>query len=129
MKTVRRKDQKYEQLSSAKTGEDFSRSAVLSAALESKDFFIHQEVLAPGRRASAPHFHKQTDEFLYVLAGHPVIVEGGEELELAPGDCALFSAGSGLPHFIENRSAEIVELLVVGRRLSEPDVEYAREKV
>lgn len=125
MKVLRQTDFEYRQLRSAKTGEEFSRSSVLSSVLGAKDFFIHHEILSPGRRASSPHVHMQTDEFIYVLKGQPTLIEGTEELTLGPGDCGIFSAGSPQLHVLENRSHEDAEVLVVSKKLSEPDVNYA----
>jgi uncharacterized cupin superfamily protein len=42
--------------------------------------------LAPGASTGLYHWHEHEDEFVYVLAGQVVMVEGGEEYILGPGD-------------------------------------------
>jgi uncharacterized cupin superfamily protein len=125
MKRLRRGDFEHEPLRSSRTGEEFSSSAVLSKALGSAELFIHHEILASGKRASSPHRHSDGEEFVYVLKGRPVVVEGAEAGELSPGDCVLFEAGSAALHYLENRTTEEVEMLVVRKKLAAPDVSYA----
>jgi uncharacterized cupin superfamily protein len=97
MKVLERQNFSHRQLVCQRSGEEFSRSAILSAETGAKDLFIHHEILLPGKRCSSPHFHSKTDEFVY-----------------------------GLPHFLENRTHEDVELLVVCKQLDESDVVYSQ---
>jgi uncharacterized cupin superfamily protein len=126
MKVLERQNFSHRQLVCQRSGEEFSRSAILSAETGAKDLFIHHEILLPGKRCSSPHFHSKTDEFVYVLKGRPTAVEGLKVVELSIGSCLCFPANSGLPHFLENRTHEDVELLVVCKQLDESDVVYSQ---
>ena len=118
MKLVRRSELVHSLLRSRTTGETFSRSAVLSDALGTKDFFIHHEILPPGRRASAAHSHDATDEVVFVLQGHPTVHEGNASFRASPGDCVCFHAESAEGHWVSNDTTAEIELLVVTRPLT-----------
>ncbi len=80
--------------------------------------------LPPGTWSSQPHWHALEDEFVYVLEGEVVLVgDAGEEL-LRPGDSAGFRAGDRDGHCLQNRSAGVVRLLVVGSRDDRDHGEY-----
>jgi uncharacterized cupin superfamily protein len=76
--------------------------------------------LPAGAWSSQRHWHATEDEFVYVLSGEVVLVEGlpGELVEtvLIAGDCAGFKAGIPNGHKIENRSGAEAVLLEVGTR-------------
>lgn len=124
MKMIRRQDYPHELLKSSRTGEEFSHSAVLSSVLNSEDFFIRHEILSPGKRASSPHYHEQTEEFVFVIKGTIVVTEGNETSEMTVGDAALFTANAKLGHCIENTATVPAEFLVFSKRLQIPDVTY-----
>lgn len=105
----------HKQLTSAKTGENYSLSAVLSTALESKDFFIHHEILQAGKRASAPHTHDDTDEIVFILKGEATIYEGEQSVKATAGAVACFHAGTSDLHYVANESSADVEMMVVSR--------------
>ena len=72
------------------------------------------------------HAHSKQDEFVYILAGHPVFITDEGETPLSPGMCAGFKAGAGNGHHLVNRADEDVLYLEVGDRsagdaLSYPD--------
>jgi uncharacterized cupin superfamily protein len=79
-------------------------------------FGANVQILPPGSRTSIKHWHSAEDELVYVLDGNVTLVEGNAEIMLAPGDAATFPAGVPVGHFLENRGAEDVRLLVVGTR-------------
>lgn len=122
MKLVQRSDLVHSPLQSKTTGEAFSRSAVLSEALGTKELFVHHEILPPGRRSSASHWHAETDEFIYVIKGRPTVHEGDVSTRASAGDCVCFHAGSGVGHHVSNDTSEEIEMLVVSRRLEKNDV-------
>ena len=77
--------------------------------------------LPAGAWSSQRHWHETEDEFVTVLSGEVVLVEGmpGEPLTetvLRTGDCAGFKAGVPNGHKIENRSGAEAVLLEVGTR-------------
>lgn len=47
--------------------------------------------LEPGA-STAPHFHGESEEVYYVLAGRGVVIVAGEEAEIGPGQAVLIPA-------------------------------------
>lgn len=72
--------------------------------------------LAPGASTGLYHWREGEDEFVFVLEGEVVMVEGADEQELRAGDCATFKAGVRVAHTFENRSGATARLLEVGSR-------------
>ena len=65
---------------------------------------------------------------MQVLEGELVLVAGGEERLLRPGDCAGFPAGLDRPHHLENRSTRLAVYLEVGsRRQDRDECDYPHE--
>ena len=79
-------------------------------------FGAGEVTLAPGASTGLYHWHVNEDEFVYVLEGEVVMVEGAVESVLRAGDSAAFRAGVNVGHTFENRSTEPVRLLEVGTR-------------
>jgi len=88
-------------------------------------FGVLLETLPPGSRSSHKHWHEQEDEFIYMLSGTAVLIEGETASELHPGDAATFKAGTPLGHCLENRSSENCVYLVVGSRSPNETVHYS----
>ncbi len=124
MKIQKSDDRSHVRLGAEK--KKYSLSSVLVDESCSKDFFIHHEIVEPGIQTSAPHFHRETDEFIYVLKGTVTAHEGDKTTSLSKGDSALFKANSKKTHFIENVSDEDAEVLVVKRNLTQNDVKYSK---
>lgn len=124
MKALKSHLLQHQQLKSSNTNELYSLSAVLSTALETKDFFIHHDIVKPNSRTSAPHLHEETDEIVYVIKGQLVATEGPSEVVLMTGDSVCFSAGSNLLHCLENRSNADAEVLVINKKLTQPDLKF-----
>ena len=53
--------------------ETFGTGAVLGRKLGLKRIGINYEILHPGDRSSWPHAHKEDEEFIFILEGHPQI--------------------------------------------------------
>lgn len=83
------------------------------------------EMLMPGSRSSDRHWHETEDEFLYVLDGHPTVIENDGPHLLAPGDAAAWPAGVANAHQVANMSDAPCRYLVVGARLPSDRVHYA----
>jgi uncharacterized cupin superfamily protein len=49
-----------------------------SKVFHTNQLFIYSEKVLPGKRASAPHFHKAIDEVPYITTGELVAFEDGE---------------------------------------------------
>lgn len=112
------------ELISAKSGERYSLSAVLSHALGFEKVFVHHEILPPGRRASAPHSHLRQEEMILVLRGNPTAHVGSRAHTLKAGDFLGFRPGAGNLHFVENAGADESELLVIASGRENKDISY-----
>lgn len=77
--------------------------------------------LKPGAWSSQRHHHSGEDEFVYIISGHPVLIDDAGETPLAPGDCTAHPAGDGNGHHMINRTDADVVFLVIGTHNSEND--------
>lgn len=109
MKIVSRKQFNHTQLSSQKTGEEYSLSEVVSQLLGSKQLFIHHDIMEPGRRSSGPHRHSLIEEVVYVVKGTATVVEGKNEVVASEGSVILFDPKDQETHFLVNHSDQNVE--------------------
>lgn len=80
------------------------------------NFGVNLTRLAPGAQSSLRHAHAKQDEFVYILEGRPTLITNAGEVELEPGMCAGFKAGSGDAHHLVNRSKQDVVYLEIGDR-------------
>ncbi len=93
----------------------------LGDAVGLDQFGVNLLRLPDGAWSSQRHWHEGEDEFVWVVSGEVVLVEGmpgeaGVETVLRAGDCAGFKAGVPNGHKIENRSGAEAVLLEVGTR-------------
>lgn len=93
----------------------------LGDAVGLDQFGVNLLRLPDGAWSSQRHWHEGEDEFVWVVSGEVVLVEGmpGEECGetvLRAGDCAGFKAGVPNGHRLENRSGAEAVLLEVGTR-------------
>ncbi|HXP30681.1 MAG TPA: cupin domain-containing protein [Stellaceae bacterium] len=88
------------------------------------NFGINLTRLKPGSASALRHHHSRQDEFIYVLAGEPVLVSDAGETPLKPGMCAGFKAGAGDGHHLVNRGAGDVVYLEIGDRSAGDAVVY-----
>lgn len=87
-------------------------------------FGINIVRLPPGGWSSQRHWHKKSDEFVYILSGEATLVtDEGEEL-LHAGECAGFKAGDEDGHCLQNRSDADLVFLEVGTRLEDDEGDY-----
>ena len=82
------------------------------------NFGVNLTKLLPNAKSALRHAHAKQDEFVYILQGHPVLITDAGEMQLAPGMCAGFKAGTGNGHQLVNRTNEEVSYLEVGDRSS-----------
>ena len=87
-------------------------------------FGINQLRLPPGAWSSQRHWHSESDEFIYVLAGEVVLVTGEGEEILRRGDAAGFKAGDPNGHHLQNRSSSEAIVLEMGTREAEDGAIY-----
>ncbi|WP_425410575.1 cupin domain-containing protein [Hyphococcus sp.] len=96
------------------------RSKVALGDLGGLDQFgVNLTRLAPGAASAHKHWHKNEDEFVYMLEGEAVLVEDTGESILKPGDVASFKAGVANGHMIVNRAQNDAVFLEVGTRAAE----------
>ena len=93
------------------------------------NFGVNLTRLAPGACSALRHAHMKQDEFVYVLAGHPVLIADHGETQLAPGMCAGFKAGTGDGHQLVNRTNADVLYLEVGDRSAGDSVIYPDDDI
>jgi len=80
------------------------------------DVGVNLLTLKPGVWSSQRHWHRQEDEFVYVVAGEVVLAtDAGEEI-LRAGDCAGFPKNDGNGHHLINRSNTDALVLEIGTR-------------
>jgi uncharacterized cupin superfamily protein len=115
-------DLNHEELRSARTGEAYSLSALLTLGLE--DLFVHHEILPPGRRSSGRHAHTRREELIVVLDGRVRAWCGDAEVVLNPGDVMGFPPGRANAHYVENAGDGDASVLVIASTPGEDDVEY-----
>jgi uncharacterized cupin superfamily protein len=88
------------------------------------NFGVNLARLAPGTQSALRHWHTTQDEFVYIVAGAPVLVTSAGETPLAPGMCAGFAKGAGDGHMLVNRGSEDVVYLEIGDRSAGDRVIY-----
>ena len=67
-------------------------------------FGVNLTTLKPGAWSSQRHWHRNEDEFVYVLEGEITLCEDHSETVLKPGDAAGLKADSGNGHCLINRT-------------------------
>jgi uncharacterized cupin superfamily protein len=90
-------------------------------------FGVNLTELAPGAISALYHAHEREDEFIYVVAGTPTLVAGGQDHLLQPGECCGFKAGNGVAHQLVNRTQAPVLFIEVGHRSAEERVDYPND--
>lgn len=90
-----------------------------------KTIGVHLVRLEPGRESTVYHFHRQDEEWIYILSGRGIAEIGGEKFEIGPGDFMGFVAGSA-PHTLTNPQREDLVYLVGGNRCPIDICDYPR---
>jgi len=89
-----------------------------------QNFGVNLTHLAPGAISSLRHAHTKQDEFVYIVRGRPTLRTDQGRLQLSPGMCAGFRAGTGNAHHLHNETADEVVYLEIGDRLPGDEVRY-----
>jgi uncharacterized cupin superfamily protein len=97
------------------------------------DFGVNLVHLPPGGWSSQRHWHSGEDEFVCILSGELVLVTGGGEALMRPGDCAAFARNDPDAHHFINRGSVTAIYLEVGSRnpddvCSYPDIDLHLDK-
>ena len=81
-------------------------------------------VLPPGEASSHRHWHRNEDEFVYVISGEVVLVTDEGEEVMTAGMCAGFPAGVENGHQLINRSKGEARYLEIGTRAADEEAYY-----
>ncbi len=80
------------------------------------NFGVNLTRLAPNAISALRHAHSKQDEFIYILQGNPTLQTDEGRIQLSPGVCAGFQAGTGNGHNLINETSEEVVYLEIGDR-------------
>ena len=88
-------------------------------------FGVNLVTLEPGALSSLRHWHQNEDEFVMVTEGTCTLVQDAGAVEMRPGDCAAFPAGSPDGHHFINRTDQVARFLVVGTKAKSEVATYS----
>ena len=91
------------------------------------NFGVNLTRLAPNAISALHHSHSKQDEFVYVVSGRPTLHTDQGRVQLAPGMCAGFRAGTGNAHHLHNETTEEVLYLEIGDRTPDEEVTYPED--
>ena len=97
----------------------------LGNAVGLDQFGVNLTTLKPGAWSAQRHWHRDEDEFVYVIAGELVLCEDGGETVLKPGDAAGWKANAGNGHCLINRTDRDAVYLEIGTRSAVEHVIYS----
>jgi uncharacterized cupin superfamily protein len=97
----------------------------LGNAVGLSQFGVNLTTLKPGAWSSQRHWHRNEDEFVYVLEGEITLCEDHHETVLKPGDAAGFKANSGNGHCLVNRGERDAVYIEVGTRIVNETAVYS----
>jgi uncharacterized cupin superfamily protein len=97
----------------------------LGDAVGVTQFGVNLTRLAPGAATAQRHWHRNEDEFVFILEGEASLIEDEGEIRLVAGEAAGFKAGVPNGHHIVNRSDRDVVLLEIGTRAAAETAEYS----
>ena len=89
-----------------------------------RNFGVNRTTLHPGAQSALRHAHSRQDEFVYVLAGEPTLVTDAGAVQLRPGQCVGFAAGTGDAHHLINHTATDAVYLEIGDRSADDAIQY-----
>ncbi len=96
----------------------------LTEALGLTQFGVNIVTLKPHSITSQRHWHKNEDEFVYILEGEVVLETNAGETVLTAGMAVGFPANNADGHRVINKSDKPAVLLEVGTRCENEDAEY-----
>jgi len=98
--------------------------AVRSSAADTEGEAVVVEVRLGGHAHGMPlHVHPEQEERLQVLAGTLLLLVGGRELTIGPGDRAAIPAGT--PHTYSNPAADVAHFVIETMPADGPTIELA----
>lgn len=96
----------------------------LGEQFDLQNFGVNLTRLAPGAVSALRHAHSKQDEFIYILQGQPTLHTDAGSVQLKPGMCAGFKAGTGNAHNLANDTLDDVVYLEIGDRAPDDHVIY-----
>lgn len=96
----------------------------LGDALGLSNFGVNLVMMAPGSASALRHWHKEEDEFVFVLEGEVTLITNDGEQVLKAGMCAGFPKGKADGHQLLNKSTKPARYLEVGDRRPGDSVTY-----
>ena len=99
--------------------------AILGDVFGLNQFGVNLVTLAPGAWSSQRHWHKNEDEFVYIVEGDITLSDDDGDHLLAPGMCAGFKANTGNGHCLKNLTDKPAIYLEVGTRTSNEVATYS----
>ena len=105
----------------------------LGNAVGLNQFGVNLVTLKAGAWSSQRHWHRNEDEFVYVLEGEITLHEDHGETVLKPGDAAGWKANSRIGHCLINRTQKDAVYIEVGTRAPHetavyPDIDMRAER-
>lgn len=88
------------------------------------DFGVNLTHLPPGVWSSQRHWHRDEDEFVYVVSGELSLLTDAGEQVLRAGECAAFPKNVPDGHHLINRGVETAVYLEVGSRRADDVCTY-----
>jgi uncharacterized cupin superfamily protein len=89
-----------------------------------RNFGVNLTSLPPGSISALRHSHTKQDEFVYVLEGFLILETDDGPVNLSPGMCAGFPAGTGKAHQLRNASDDVATYLEIGDRSPGDEASY-----
>ena len=81
-----------------------------------KNFGVNLTRLEPNAISALRHAYSKQDEFIYILQGRPTLHTNEGRIQLCPGMCAGFPAGTGNAGNLINETYDEVLYLEIGDR-------------
>jgi uncharacterized cupin superfamily protein len=105
----------------------------LGNAVGLNQFGVNLTRLKPGAWSSQRHWHRNEDEFVYVVEGEITLCEDHGETVLKPGDAAGWKANGQVGHTLINRAQHDAVYIEVGTRADietavYPDIDMRAER-
>jgi uncharacterized cupin superfamily protein len=97
----------------------------LGNAVGLSQFGVNLTTLKPGAWSSQRHWHRNEDEFIYVIEGEITLCEDHGETVLKPGEAAGWRANGGTGHCLINRTQKNATYIEVGGRVANETVVYS----
>lgn len=93
------------------------------------NFGVNLTRLAPNSISALRHAHSKQDEFIYVVQGRPMLQTNDGKIQLSPGMCAGFPAGTGNANNLINETSEDVLYLEIGDRTLGDEAVYPDDDI